>query len=851
MSNLIKKVVTGVSSLALAASMLVAPFIAPTTALAASAGEVYKSTDGTVWFITSDMKKRPFTSAGAFLSYGFLSFSQVKDADASVTALSTGDFIAPQDGRIFCATETKASDVKGECSLITGGKKAAFTSSAVFTGQGYSFARAYYGDSSFLEKTSNVDNASAQHRPGTLVNNGGTIQMVVTGGLWGTPSMDVFNSWGWNIADVVPANSADKLLTQTGVIPARQAGQLVPTATSTPNPTANCNDLDGTTGSITANDLSDYSAEEVGEGEDEVPVMAFEIEADNDSDVAITSMKVELDAPGTGSDHLDDYMSEVSIWQGDTKVGSADVEDFTETAVNGTYTKTISLDCAAVAADETEMFTVAVSAINNIDSGDLNHNFNVDVLSVRFEDGDGVTTTEDTDADGLDKVFTFQSFATATDVELKSSLTETDEAHAINDAHVIDIDDTDDTKDVEVLAFTLENKGDSDVELIDLPVLVTTTGETDEAALLLKASLWMDGDKIGSESMVTGGAITFDDLNIGIDAGDTADFTVTVDIQDTAGAADNGDTVQAQVTVASIVAEDEEGDDLQAGDLTGTAVGQTSTVYDAGIMTSFVDADATRTLIADAAGEFDQGTFNITFEVTAFDGDFRIDKSCEEGATTATGAYTLADSTSILATEIFRAIINGTTVAYTATVGDVAGGDAADTLAVMTGLAAAIDADATVGPLVNASVSDAAGTTTINLVATTAGTAGNYTTTATDTSTAATLVASQVAMTGGASTDAAGQGVSYLISNPGNNSTTCVVTSSSTDTEDTSFTFKVDEDTTREFTLTVNATSSVDAFAEVSLASINWGTATNDTNASYYSFDLGEYKTKSIFLNTF
>src|SRR4051812_29210655 len=134
MSNLLKKVVAGFSTFAMAASLLVAPV----TAHAAAAGEVYKTSDGTVWFITSDMQRRPFTSAGAFLSYGFLSFSQVKTADANVTALPSGAFIAPADGKIFCATETKGSDVKGECSLITGGQKAAFTSAEVFTGQGFS-----------------------------------------------------------------------------------------------------------------------------------------------------------------------------------------------------------------------------------------------------------------------------------------------------------------------------------------------------------------------------------------------------------------------------------------------------------------------------------------------------------------------------------------------------------------------------------------------------------------------------------------------------------------------------------------------------------------------------------------
>ncbi|HAG27499.1 TPA: hypothetical protein DCG61_01810, partial [Patescibacteria group bacterium] len=219
--NLLNKIAVSISTVALVATV----FIAPSTALGATAGGVYSTPDGTVWFVTKDMQKRPFTSAGAFLSYGFLNFSQVQPADASVTALPTGSFIAPADGKIFCATETKGSDVAGECALITGSQKASFTSAAVFAAQGHSFERAMYGDSSFLSKTSNIDNGSAAHLPGVLVNNGGTVQMVVSGGLWGIPSIEVFNSWGYSFADVVPANSGDTAKAQVGVIPARMAGE--------------------------------------------------------------------------------------------------------------------------------------------------------------------------------------------------------------------------------------------------------------------------------------------------------------------------------------------------------------------------------------------------------------------------------------------------------------------------------------------------------------------------------------------------------------------------------------------------------------------------------------------------
>ena len=735
MSKFINKVVTGVSTLALAASMFVAPVAM--TAHAAAAGEVYKSTDGTVWFITSNMTKRPFTSWGAFQSYGFLSAAQIKDADASVTALSTGDFIAPQDGRIFCATATKGSDVSGECSLITGGMKAAFTSSAVFSGQGYSFSRAFYGDSSFLTKTSNIENASAQHRPGTLINNNGTIQLVVTGGLWGTPSMDVFNSWGWSFADVVPANSADLLLSQTGVISARQAGQLSPSATAETPGTGDCN-VDGDAGYITLTLLSTYSAENVGEGDEEVPVLGFDVKADDGSDVGITSVKVELEQTvGTNSEDITDYIDEVVVMMDGEVVGSADADEFSE-GTGSRYSKSISLDdCAVIDAGETAEFTVGITALNNLDSGDIDDDaWDAEIDQIRFEDGDGVTSTETPAADAIDQAFDFDSFASANNVEMKTALNEDDEA--INQAHVIDIDDTEDTTDEEILSFTIEADGDSDLNIQELPVTITTTGETDEAVLTSNAQLWYDGDSIASDTIETNGAVVFEDIDVDIDAGEKAEFKVTVDIQDTAGAADNGDTVKAEITTVNadaIVAEDAAGDRIADGDSSGSALGEAHALYDAGVMIEFVSASTERTFTADAATEDDQGTYKITFDVTAFDGDMRIDNSSEVADANAAGQ-------GVEFTEV-----------------------------------------------------DTAGTPTL-------------------------------------SSD--------------------ILESSIVDSEDTANTFEVDEGTTRRFTLTVIYTADTtptDGSVYVRIDGINWGTATDDTNANYYEFDMGDYTTDYLFLN--
>ncbi len=195
------------------------------------------TSDGTVWMVTS-AGRRAYTSWGAFVSYGFNSQAGIVTASSDDLALPVdpAGFIPPQDGTVFCATVTKGSDVKGECSLITGGMKAAYTSAAVFTGLGFSFSRAVSGDSSFMTKTANIDNATAQHLPGVLVNNGGTVQLVGTNGLLGIPDLATFNSWGYSFSNVVPANAADKTLTQTGVMAMRQPGQLSPTAMAPVNP---------------------------------------------------------------------------------------------------------------------------------------------------------------------------------------------------------------------------------------------------------------------------------------------------------------------------------------------------------------------------------------------------------------------------------------------------------------------------------------------------------------------------------------------------------------------------------------------------------------------------------------
>ena len=495
--------------------------------------------------------------------------------------------------------------------------------------------------------------------------------------------------------------------------------------------------LMGGAGSITVTSLSTYSGESVGEADEDAKVLAFEVEADDGSDVDVTSIKVEFEQTvGSNSVDITDYMDSVSIWMGSEMVGEADAVDFSE---NGdVYTKSITLDGAIIKAGDTEKFYVAVNAVSNLDSGDIDNDaLTVDVLNVRYEDAEGVVTTEDTDADALDQSFDFDSFATANNVEMKIALNTDDEE--INQAHVIDIDDTTDTEEVEILSFTVEADGDSGLNIQEIPVTITTTGETDESALLSNAQLWYMGDSVASDTIVAGGAVVFEDLDIDVDAGDMAEFKVTVDIQDTTGAADNGDTVQASVTSGNaddMVAEDDSGERIVDADASGSAIGDAHAVYDTGINVSFVSGVSTKTFTADAATEDDQGTYVLTFDVTAFDGDMFIDRPSE-----------------------------------------VADGN-------------------TAGQGVEFSVTSTAGTPVL--------------------------------------------GSDLLESN-------------TSDAQDTAFGFQVEEGQTRRFTLTViyaADSTPTDGSHSVKIESINWGTSNAaTTNANYYEFDLGDYKTNALFLN--
>ncbi len=181
-------------------------------------GTNVKGTDGTVYRITEGGFRRPYTSAGAFLSYKFNSWAGVADINNTELAFPTASFIPPRNGSLI--------NDKGTIYLITDGLRIGFASEPAFLGMGYSYANVSAGDTSFMNSLPPINSAYQKHPNGTLINVDGTLYVMQNGYRVGFPNMSTLDSWGYSLNETVYANSYDREATVNGVLQPRLANQL-------------------------------------------------------------------------------------------------------------------------------------------------------------------------------------------------------------------------------------------------------------------------------------------------------------------------------------------------------------------------------------------------------------------------------------------------------------------------------------------------------------------------------------------------------------------------------------------------------------------------------------------------
>jgi len=399
----------------------------------------------------------------------------------------------------------------------------------------------------------------------------------------------------------------------------------------------NTGGLEGGAGDLAEADwISSLNNEEVGEGDEDVEVAGLEIEADG-SDIEITAVALNFDYADTGaSNDFDDYAEEVSIWLDGEEYARVDVSDLDD----DDWSDNLSLEGGAIIREgDTGELVIAVTGVSNIDGSDIGEKWNVAIESVRYRDAQGATVTDsttgdigggddDTTTDSDEREFTFEDFATASDLEFSVSKGDDE----INDARSIEVSSTTDTTGVEILSFEIALEGNSDVVVDAIPVdFATSTGDL-LADLISVAELVVDGEVVGSESVSTShnddGIVLFDNLDWEISAGDTVEVIVRVDMKEL-----NNGTFGAGATLAAAVnpddsgwdIEDEEGDDVAAGDKTGSATSEAHSFYGDGINVKFVSATDVESTVDGSNNDY--VTLTIKFDVTAFGEDAYVDKT--------------------------------------------------------------------------------------------------------------------------------------------------------------------------------------------------------------------------------
>lgn len=405
-------------------------------------------------------------------------------------------------------------------------------------------------------------------------------------------------------------------------------------------------DLEGGAGSIeTYKLMANLSSEQVGEGEEDVEVAGLTLEVDDGSDIMVTAVRLNFDQGSGASSDFDKYVDEVSVWVDGEEFARVDGDKFND---DNNYASTISLDDGGIirAGEEGEL-VVAVSAVNNLDSADETDTWTIDFTSVRFEDGNGASTSEDPTT--ATRSFTFESLTTASDAELVIAEDDAD----VNTGHTINVASSTKTSNVELLSFTLEAEGDSDLDIEKFGVNLDVTGATSVDHMLSGGTapalyLEIEGERYGTASYFDDadgsevGAdedVLFDDVDYMLAAGEKVSAKIVADLLAVSGNLDAGDTIQVtlgetETDQATLVRVEDEGQNALADDdITGSATGDAHVVYDVGFTFAVVSRPTPTVQSGDAAASpptSDIGTFKITWSATAFDGDVAIDKTCAE-----------------------------------------------------------------------------------------------------------------------------------------------------------------------------------------------------------------------------
>ncbi len=418
--------------------------------------------------------------------------------------------------------------------------------------------------------------------------------------------------------------------------PKTQAALIAKCAGSTTPTTPGSTTLSGGAGDATITATSTDVKNSLKEDESSVKVLGFQVEADG-SDINVSNVKVILqnDNYAVSSEKLSNYVDSVAVYMGSTKVGSEDASDFSrDSGSPDTFTKTIALSNAVVKDGKKVKFYVAVSAVSNIDSDDLDADWNVLLDTVRYNDATGAILS---DSPSLDHNFTFEDVSTDDSLAIKSSSSTPDATNLIVDANATSDEYT-------VGAFKLDvDDNSSDIMVTEIPVTVnfsnldtnnsgTVTGaddsSSDTAAENVIDSLTVKVDGTDYDATLDSGSVSITDGSgeatyivdlssddVTINSGDTVDVKISATFRDQDGNFNSGAVVSAYVNADDISAEADS--ELTNSQKTGAFSGEDQTLLVTGAGVSFSSGSFTAENVTDSI----DGTIKLTFKVEAIGDD--------------------------------------------------------------------------------------------------------------------------------------------------------------------------------------------------------------------------------------
>jgi len=419
--------------------------------------------------------------------------------------------------------------------------------------------------------------------------------------------------------------------------------------------------LNGGAGNLqSATLLGSPSNVQVGEGNSNVAVMAFELRADSGSDLKVTNIGLRFNkqSASVGSTWISRYLTSVSVWQGSTMVGTANVADLSQ---DGTaYIGTVALNNVVVKANSTTQLTVAVSASSTIDTGDAAAIFDGSVSSIRYQDASGAILT--TNPTTITQPVRFLKLSTSASVKLKVS----EDANNPKDRTVVS-NYTTTTNDVSLLKFSVKAEG-SDMNIYKIALPVTATGTTDATDISSYYKLKYNGNIISSMTVSATGltpTITFGDTSvtgstslngglgkITIAKDSTAMFEVTADVNPICAAAvttpttspcydagsavanvfTTGDTLKVEFPSATLQSTavtvlDQTGSSLgtSSTNRTGSATGYAATFRIQGVSSTMSAMSPVSTI--NTSGAVTSVQYTARLNVTATGNDFYIPRS--------------------------------------------------------------------------------------------------------------------------------------------------------------------------------------------------------------------------------